>query len=409
MDSMTTSISHPARRRSAGRKQKEPSLQAMPLLLTCLRAVMQGRSLTESEKAAFSDELLLDLLRLSRRHDLAHFVGYAFDRSGLSGQNAPVYESFRKAYLLAVMRYEQLHYEFVRLCQELKTAHIPFIPLKGSVLRAYYPEPWLRTSGDIDILIHSQDADRAVSHLTAACGYVMTATDTHVISLLTKSGKVIEMHRHLAEMDRVPALNGVWEAVSPREDNDCCFVMDDTFFYLHHIAHMAKHFLEGGCGIRSLLDLWVLNHRISFDREKREALLKTAGLLPFEQAARRLSETWFSSAFAEPTLSTVARYVVYGGVYGTRQNHLLIEQNRRGSKIRYTLSRIFLPYETMKCYYPVLTRHKWLTPLMHVRRWGKLLFCGGIKRSVRELQANHRVTPQETDEIDKMLRELELS
>ena len=25
--------------------------------------------------------------------------------------------------------------------------------LKGAVLRQYYPEPWLRTSGDIDILV----------------------------------------------------------------------------------------------------------------------------------------------------------------------------------------------------------------------------------------------------------------
>ncbi|MBO4954226.1 MAG: nucleotidyltransferase family protein, partial [Clostridia bacterium] len=28
---------------------------------------------------------------------------------------------------------------------------IDFMPLKGAVIRQYYPEPWMRTSCDIDI------------------------------------------------------------------------------------------------------------------------------------------------------------------------------------------------------------------------------------------------------------------
>ena len=36
---------------------------------------------------------------------------------------------------------------------KIKKVQIPFLPLKGSVIRQYYPEPWMRTSCDIDILV----------------------------------------------------------------------------------------------------------------------------------------------------------------------------------------------------------------------------------------------------------------
>ena len=52
----------------------------------------------------------------------------------------------------AIYRHAQLSYEYVAVCDALETAQIPFIPLKGSVLRKWYPEPWMRTSCDIDIL-----------------------------------------------------------------------------------------------------------------------------------------------------------------------------------------------------------------------------------------------------------------
>ena len=48
--------------------------------------------------------------------------------------------------MIAIYRYEKINYELNRLRSALNEAQIPFIPLKGSVLRQYYPEPWMRTS-----------------------------------------------------------------------------------------------------------------------------------------------------------------------------------------------------------------------------------------------------------------------
>jgi hypothetical protein len=49
-----------------------------------------------------------------------------------------------------------MKHEFERICLVLEKAKIPHIPLKGSVLRKLYKEPWLRTSCDIDILVQEE-------------------------------------------------------------------------------------------------------------------------------------------------------------------------------------------------------------------------------------------------------------
>ena len=51
--------------------------------------------------------------------------------------------------------------EYENLCSAFEKAQIPFLPLKGSVIRKYYPEAWMRTSCDIDILVHDEDVGRA--------------------------------------------------------------------------------------------------------------------------------------------------------------------------------------------------------------------------------------------------------
>lgn len=93
----------------------------------------------------FTDEELVKLHKLSKSHDLAHLVGDALIKNDLIG-NDEIKAKYQKQVMLAIYRYEKINYELNRLRSALNEAQIPFIPLKGSVLRQYYPEPWMRTS-----------------------------------------------------------------------------------------------------------------------------------------------------------------------------------------------------------------------------------------------------------------------
>ena len=97
-----------------------------------------------------------------------------------------------------------------------------------------------------------------------------------------------------------------------------------------------------------------------------------------------------------------------GGVYGTTANRVSVQQIRKGGKIRYAFSRIWLPYDVLKFHYPSLERKRWLLPVFEVRRWFKLLFGGGVKRSVNELRLNSSATNEEQTETKEILSKLEI-
>lgn len=103
--------------------------------------------------------------------------------------------------------------------------------------------------------------------------------------------------------------------------------MPDEYFYFYHIAHMAKHFVgTGGCGIRPFLDIWILNNRINFDREKRANLLSDGELDVFAKQAELLAEIWFGTAEHTEITKQMEEYILRGGVYGTNENRITVQQ-----------------------------------------------------------------------------------
>ena len=76
--------------------------------------------------------------------------------------------------------------------------------------------------------------------------------------------------------------------------------------------------------------------------------------------------------------------------------------------VEFALSKIFIPYDVIKFQYPALQKHKWLMPVCQVRRWFRIIFRGGVKRSARELSRNYAITDSEVSKTSKMLEELGL-
>ena len=156
-----------------------------------------GRELA-AQAPPLSGEELEKLYRLSKAHDLAHLVGDALIRHDLI-RDEEIRAKFQKQTILALFRYEKINHELCRLRAVLNAARIPFIPLKGSVLRQYYPEPWMRTSCDIDILVKKEDLDRAVALLVEEAAYRQQSKNSHDVGLFSESGVHLELHYGLIE------------------------------------------------------------------------------------------------------------------------------------------------------------------------------------------------------------------
>ena len=224
--------------------------------------------------------------------------------------------------------------------------------------------------------------------------------------------KTFYRHFDLVEEGRaqnaIDVLHSVWDNVTLHENSNYWYEMSDSYFYFYHIAHMAKHFENGGCGIRPFIDLCLLDDLTNADIVKRNALLEIGNLLKFADVARNLSQVWFSCKEYDLLSHQMEDYILRGGVYGNYENRVAVQQQIKGGKIKYALSKIVIPYNTIKFLYPILQKHRWLTPFMQVRRWFKLIFCGHAKRSMRELSYNSNISRSQADEMKIFLDEIGL-
>lgn len=369
-------------------------MDTMVLLCALVRiAVCGDEAPTQQLKDACTPEALEQVYALAVKHDLAHLAGQGASKLSLP-ESEPLTRC-KKAAMEAFFRYSRQEFACQTVCDLLEGAQIPFIPLKGTVLRRYYPEGWMRTSCDMDILVQETHLEQA-SALLQEKGWKFRERSSHDIAFVSAEGVHLELHFTAIEDFISPEsktiMDGIWQDAKPVEGKQYRLEISDELFYFYHMVHMAKHLIHGGCGIRTFLDVWILNHRVTGDVSKREALLEKGGCLQFAKAAQLLSEIWFSGKPMDPMSRNLEQFVLSGGTYGSLQNRVSLQQSQQGGRVQYALKRIFLPYDIMKHYYPVLQKHKVLLPFCHIARWLRLFFGGGMKRSLRELQVNAEVS-----------------
>lgn len=381
------------------------------ILIALLTSELLKRTVDERVKAELSEEKIAELYSLSKHHDLTHILAAALDRVGLLGEGE-IASLLKNERMVAVFRYRRLSDELGRLAEFFENEKIEHIALKGSYLRDFYPEPWMRTSCDIDILIKKEELDRARALLEEKMGYKPVARTGHDISFDSPSGVHLELHFTLFEDGTFGSseerLSSVWQYASLVEGKKFTYLVTDEFFYLYHIVHMAKHFMVGGCGIKSILDHWVLNNLVPHDREKRRAFLENSEFICFEEKITELTRAWFDGAERTPFVELVEDFIVIGGVYGTVQNSVSVGVVRRKSRFVYAMSRIFPPYRTMARIYPSLKKCKIILPFYHIRRWCRVVFGGGVRKAGAELSKSNSISEEEIKRTETILTGLGL-
>ena len=160
-------------------------------------------------------------------------------------------KKYQQQMMMAVYRYEQKKHVLEELKNLLGSAKIPHIPLKGSVVQKLYPTAWLRTSCDIDILIHQEDVDKAIELLNKSGYKRQSDATTHDHSFIAPGKVHLELHYSLNQGEQMQETNAildtVWEHSTLDKGTQYCYQMDRGMFVFYHIAHMAKHFIAGGC------------------------------------------------------------------------------------------------------------------------------------------------------------------
>ncbi len=375
---------------------------AWQIMLVLLRCALTGEKLPVELREELSEEKLREIFRLSSSFDVAPLAATPLTPFAA---DFPAFSLFREAQYKALLRYERMERDLERVKAVFAQEQIPFIPLKGAVLRRYYPEPWMRTSCDVDILIHEDDLPRAERALCRTLSFALDGRTPVDTGFRSESGIHFELHYNLIADEYAPHAGGVLKTVwdTAAADGDFCYRMSDEMLYFYHIAHMAKHIINGGCGVRPFADLWLLRYRAGFDREACTALLQKGRLARLAEGCEALSEVWFGNQDHTEVTRLLEDYIISGGIYGNVANMVAVQENQRGGKAGYLLSRIFVPYIRLRNVYPVLRRHKWLTPVMEVRRWIDMVKGGRMNQTISELQSLQKGDNQNIKELYQLL------
>ena len=238
--------------------------------------------------------------------------------------------------------------------------------LKGSVAKYHYPNPALRTMGDIDFLYHVKDHDKVKTSLNRL-GFADFEAGRKNDIYRKKPNLVIEAHRSLVGTSSpfYSWTSGIWERCNCKKGMAHAFEMTLEDEAVFQVIHFAVHFLEGGAGIRFLNDLYLYS-RMVLDVTYVEKELNSISLLIFYKKMKGLAEYWLDSGDYLKEYDELMEYIMGGGVFGTSDNSsaLAVEQGR----VRYLLRMAFPGYKDMVSVYPKLQGKPLLLPFAWIAR-----------------------------------------
>lgn len=184
----------------------------------------------------------------------------------------------------------------------LENAHIPVIVLKGTASGIYYPEPYLRTYGDIDLMVQPLNYDAAID-LMRRHGYTQQGERGQSNTALWKGEFLFELHQYPAGMEDVPegkfmlpfmqaGFSDIQTAII--EKPNCVFPMLPWQQNgLELIWHFRVH-LYNGIGLRHAIDWMMFVHRCLDDEAfaSYKEVLEKSGLLVLAKTVTRMCQLY---------------------------------------------------------------------------------------------------------------------
>lgn len=349
------------------------------------------------------------LMDLAQRHDVTAIIGSVLlEEDMISSEDLRLH--IQEVLCQTACYYEIMNHELQWIHVILEDAQIPHVVLKGGAVRDHYPEPWMRTSGDMDILIPEDLLTRAEAALLKKGCIPDGAKRYHDIPLRTPANNLLELHFSIRE--DIPALDKtldrVWDYCEIIPGKQFQYRQSTEFLIFHLLAHMSYHLTHGGCGIRSFVDIFLLLQK-DYDSRILNELCRQAQLDSFLENVRQLNDIWFGDGKHTPVTQLLEQLVISGGTFGTKSTQILMEQAHSGNKRKYFLGRIFMPYGLLKKQYPILEKWSVLFPVFQVIRWFRILFTGRSGIAVQQLQTGHSHSCEQIRQTKQLLREIGLN
>ncbi len=298
---------------------------------------------------------------------------------------------FLKAYAYCVHAYENRVNLLSSLTRRFEQSNIAYIIIKGTEVAPYYPCPQLRTMGDTDIVVKSEQR-AAAGEIMLSEGFVNESDYDNKEWVYVNEKLKFELHDSLIydeiinDSKHEEYFGDFWRYVEGNK-------LDWNYHFLFLILHLRKHFMNSGVGFRQFMDIAVLaKYNEELDWALIEQKLGELGLLDFAKMCLSFCEKWFgvSSPLGEcetdeDFYEQSTEIIFSNGIFGFDNeanfkndalNHLRQENGSFFTMVGIALSKAFPPYRMMilEKHYAFLKGKPFLLPIAWIYR-----FFRGIK------------------------------
>ena len=305
----------------------------------------------------------------------------------LSKVNMP--EKYSKALMLynqnELLRIISMKSEQETIEKELEKRGIKFMLLKGSLLRQYYPQQKMRQMSDVDILYDGKKQTE-LFELMHSMDYSILSCSENSDDFTKKPFYTFEFHRDLffKEHDFYLDFSYVWSRAAQSDENSCKYIMNTEDLYLRSIAHMYKHYVAGGFGVRFLADTYLMlkSEAGKLDMSYIGSKLKEFNLVGFEKLIREISFILFDGGELSDEQMNFLNKSLEFGIYGDSNEGIKIyfeeyikKNGGKGTIFGFYMSKLFPSAQFMKRSYHILEKKPYLMPVYYIYRLvHKLIF-----------------------------------
>ena len=312
---------------------------------------------------------------LAQFHSLTSAAAFALEKA------TELPRAFDQAKKKAIHKLSHFDIERIKILAALEQKGVWYMPLKGILLKSFYPKAAMREMTDNDILFDPEKPD-IVRAVMEELGYSCVMYDMYNHDVYEKPPTMeFEMHRTLFDLEKYPEsaayFDNIFDRLIKDSGNKFGYHMSDEDFYIYIICHMNKHYNNGGTGLRSLVDVYLFNKARydGLDKDYLSRELNRLELTEFEQRIRELAYKLFGGEENEFTGNEETMYFVQSGANGTnehwKENRLsrsMGGEDTGKAKRKYLLKRVFISGDELKKNYPTVYKHKILYPLLFVYR-----------------------------------------
>lgn len=350
------------------------------------------KSALTGEKAEVPENFDWDnALNTAKKHQIIPMLYYGVQYSGITPP-AEIMQFSELATFKNISVSQNQLYALEQIYKAFDENEIDYMPLKGSVLKFVYPKPELRPMGDADILIRQEQYEK-VRPVMTALGFFEILESDHELIWDKKGVLHVELHKRLIpsyNKDYYEYYGDGWRFAEHKEN--CRYDMRDEDNYIYLFTHYAKHYRDGGIGIRHMTDLYVFaaaHSELNYGYIEKE--LEKLQLLEFYKNTKHTLDVWFGGETPDNMSDFITAKIFSSGSYGTHDAHLLSaalktsgsESTEAEIEKTLILNRMFPPYKSMLSRYKCLKKYPALLPLMWVVRFLQIPFRrGSVKRNI---------------------------